>query len=449
MTNQHAADSRGDDVVSRVAVLNTRYPALSHTFIEREIRAIRAAGLDVLTISVRRPEEADRLCETHRQAERETQYVLDGVGKLLLALLRCLVTRPWRVLRTLIRSQRLSPPGCKARLWHLFYWIEAARLVCILRDHGISHVHVHMANNGASVALLACTLDRSLSYSLTMHGSSEFFNMAEHRLREKARGAAFVRCISNFCRAQMMFASRIQAVEHFPVVHCGVDVSRFAPRPPLPPGTLRLLTVGRFDPVKGYNILLLAIKRLVDARVRVHLTMIGAGSTQLQVRNQVRALRLGGVVTFAGPVGQDHIREFYTEADALVVSSFMEGIPVVLMEAMAMELAVVSTNVAGIPELVEHGVSGLLVEPGCPEKLAGALETLARDRNLMHRMGKAGRDRIVRDFNIERIGVEIAKLLRGTAGARHVPVGKLAAKAHAAMPTAQREPCDVAEPQRA
>jgi len=412
-TSSAVAEPRANEGVKRVAVLNTRYPALSHTFIEREIRAIRAKGLEVLTVSVRMPDEADCLCDSNRNARAETEYLLGSKWKLVLAALWCAATRPLRFLAGLIAAQKLSLDGMKFRLLHLAYWIEAARLVRILRQRGIRHVHVHMANNGAAVAMIACAIDPALSYSLTIHGSTELINMGLHRLADKAHGAVFVRCISNFCRAQVMIAMQTLDMRKLHVVHCGVDPMRFAPRPPLPDGPLRLLTVGRFDPIKGYGVLLEAIRQLRDRGVDVKLTMVGDGPTLRETRQLAEALGVAERVTFTGAVGQDHIREHYAGADALVISSFMEGIPVVLMEAMAMELAVVSTNVAGIPELITHGEHGLLCEAGSAEKLAAAIEHLANDRSLISRMGRAGRERIIRDFNIATIGVDVAVLLEG------------------------------------
>lgn len=408
----------------RVAILNTRYPALSHTFIEREIRAIRNHGMDVLTVSIRKPEAKDRLSENHRAAERETVYVLDGVSGLIAAMFMCLITRPIGTLRGLVVSQTLSPPGIRMHLLHLAYWVEAAKLVRVLRARHIQHVHVHMANNGASVAMLACKIDSALTYSLTIHGSTEFLNMEVHRLPAKARGAVFVRCISNFCRAQVMLAMRSFDLDRLHVVHCGVDPSRFAPRPALGPGPLRLLTVGRFDPIKGYSVLLRAIRKLVSEGVDVQLTMVGDGPVLGEIRALAKQLGLENIVNFPGAIGQDDILEHYAAADALVMSSFMEGIPVVLMEAMAMELAVVTTNVAGIPELVEHGVSGLLVEPSSPEKLAAALRELADDRSLIERMGKAGRKRVVDEFNIATVGTEVAAILERVVQGKPLPKPK-------------------------
>ena len=398
----------------RIAYLNTQYPSLSHTFIEREVEAVRANGIDVHTFSVRKPGAADLLSEAHRAAAAETTYLIDGAGPFILALLAYGLAHPIATIRGLLASQQLSPPGLRNRLLHLVYFAEAIRLVRGMQQQNLDHVHVHMAINCASVAWIATNVAPEIGYSLTIHGSLEFFNMQFHRLREKTRSAAFVRCISDFCRGQVMIASDQDVWERFSIVHCGIDPDQFTPpaTPRPTEGPLRLLTVGRFAPVKGYPMLLEACRQLEDRGIDWQLEMIGGGEMLKTVRDLVKTHGLEHRVSLPGPVGQDEIVSHFHAADVMVISSFMEGIPVVLMEAMACEMAVLSTNVAGIPELVTDGVEGVLVRAGSVDDLAAGLLRLAEQRDQLSAMGRAGRARVMSEFAIDDVGRRMAALFR-------------------------------------
>jgi glycosyltransferase involved in cell wall biosynthesis len=393
----------------RIAYLNTLYPSLSHTFIEREVRALRENGVEVHTFSVRRPGRADTLSESHRRAASETVYLVDGIWPMLMAAGLMLLRHPVRSVLGLLASQRLSSPGLKQRMRHLAYAVEAARLAREMRLRKLRHVHVHMANNGASVAMLACVLCPELTYSLTIHGSAEFFNVEPVRLKQKAENATFVRAISDFGKAQIMAWARPENWARFHVVHCGVCPSQYSPASPRAGGPLRLVTLGRLVPIKGYSLLLEACGHLSEQGVDWTLEIIGDGPMRAGLERRAHELRIGDRVRFAGAVGQDDLPRRLDEAEVMVVSSFMEGVPVVLMEAMAKELAVVATAVGGIPELVTPG-SGWLVPPGSSESLAQALLEAVEHRTELRSMGRRGRQRVVDAFSTDRLGREMTAL---------------------------------------
>lgn len=419
----------------RVAYLNTRYPRISHTFIEREIRALRARGVEVHTFSIRSPEAEDLLGPRNAEAARTTFYVLQA-GRVARAVGRALVRSPAALLRTLVAAQRLSPPGLRARILHVFYALEGIVLAAGLRERDLRHVHVHIANNGAAVAMLASTFDRGLGYSLTIHGSEEFFDVKGYSLSRKVEGAAFVRCISSFCRAQVMAWSDPACWPRLHVVHTGLDPAEFPPGPQrADDGSFRVVTVGRLDPIKGYDLLLGACARLLADGVDLRLRMIGEGPMRARLESLLRSLDLGGRVELVGAVGQDAIQPHLEWADALVVSSFMEGTPVVLMEAMAKARAVVSTRVAGVPELVADGESGLLVPPGSEDDLVRALGRLARDAALRRALGEKARERIREGWTIDDVGDRMAELL-----ARHVEGSSSAAVPGPDAVTGRTEP---------
>lgn len=409
----------------RIAYLNTQYPSLSHTFIEREIRAVRARGIEVHTFSINNPRPQDRMGERHSAEAKNTYILKPSLLKLLLSVPAAKLRWPIGYVKALLASQKLFPPGVKNRLTALGYLFEAARLVLELDRRGLRHIHVHMANNGAAVAMLACMINPRLTYSLTIHGSAEFFDVHRLNLREKTQRATFVRCISNFCRAQVMAWSNPAAWDRFHVVHCAVDPEVLSPRSPSgrtpsaePEGVpnlrrgdgLRLITVGRLDPIKGYPLLLEAIAKVVVTNPNVHLTMVGSGPLESLLKEKVASLKLANHVTLPGAISAETLPSVLDEHDCLVVSSFMEGVPVVLMEAMSKEMLVISTAVGGVPELVTHNENGLITPPGSVDALANAITDLANRRESLDAMRTAARDTILKEFNVHNQGEQMQAL---------------------------------------
>ena len=295
------------------------------------------------------------------------------------------------------------------------YYMEAARLVLEMNTRGLRHVHVHMANNAANVAMIACAMDPRLTYSLSIHGSAEFWDVHRLNIRRKTHKALFVRCISNFCKAQIMVWSDPEAWERFHIVHCAVDPDVFAPASPekrlgRDTSTLRLVCVGRLAPIKGFPLLLEALARVVPQVPDIHLEIVGSGPVEAHLRSQITRLGLTRHVTLAGAIAADKIPEVLDRSDVLVVSSFMEGVPVVLMEAMSKGLVVISTAVAGVPELITHNVTGLTVLPGSIESLAEAILDVAKRRDSLGPMRAAAREVIVREFNLHHQGAQMQTL---------------------------------------
>ena len=411
-TEPRSVQSIGDSAIGRVAYLNTQYPALSHTFIEREVSALRRLGLDVQTFSVRRPSEVGVLSADHTAAAADTHYLLETPWRLAGYVLLGFVIHPWRVTRTIAVAQRHAAPGVAARLRHVNYAMQAVRLGREMYRRGLTHVHVHMANNGAMVALLTCVYNRTIGYSLTIHGSAEFFEVEQGQLKLKAERAVFVRCISDFCRAQVMTWTDPRAWANFHVVHCGVDTTAYSSVGRTSDGPLRLLTVGRMVAIKGYPLLLDACRRLDDQQIPWQLTMVGSGDLVEHLKQQACQLGIGDRIVFPGAVGQDDIRRYFEHSDVMIISSFMEGIPVVLMEAMATQMPVIATNVGGIIELVEHGVNGWVVRAGNSEALADALAEADHDRPRLVRYGASGRDKVQHAFGIDAVARAMLQLFQ-------------------------------------
>ncbi len=399
--------------MQEIAYLTSCYPAVSHTFIQREILAVRAAGVTVHTLSIRRPAADDPRSQVDRAELEATYYVLPPRwGRLLAAHARTIITRPLRYVAALGFALAKRPPGLRALLWQLFYFVEAVCVWHELRRRGVRHVHVHFAMACASVAMIANRLG-DLTYSMTVHGPAVFYEACHYRLRDKVKRAAMVACISDFCRSQVMSFADPADWHKLQVVHCGVDPTDYTPRPEAPPaepGRLHLLNVARLSPVKGHDVLLQAIADLRDRDCDVTCTIIGDGPERARLERRSRDLGVDSRVQFTGVVDQDRIQTHYDQADVFVLPSFAEGVPVVLMEAMAKGLPVITTRVMGIPELVDDGVSGLLVPPGRSDRLVEAIRTLAHDVETRKRMGREGRDRVCREYDVRQSGTQLVDL---------------------------------------
>jgi glycosyltransferase involved in cell wall biosynthesis len=270
-----------------------------------------------------------------------------------------------------------------------------------MEGRSLRHVHVHFANPAAQVALIASHIF-DIRYSLTIHGPDEFYDTPGLRLAAKIAGASFVCCISHFAVSQLKLLSPPSQWQKFELAPLGVDPQVFVPRCfRAAPDPFEILCVGRLVPAKGQHVLIDVVDRLIKKGVHLRLRLIGDGPERARLEEAVVARALNGHVIFEGSVNQDQIREFYRNADAFVLASFAEGVPVVLMEAMAMEIPCVATHVAGIPQLIRHGVDGLLVAPSDVSALACAIESLIADPIMRVRLAAAGRARVVKRYNLD------------------------------------------------
>ncbi|HEX4734157.1 MAG TPA: glycosyltransferase [Thermoleophilaceae bacterium] len=396
-----------------MAYLVSRYPAISHAFVQREVLALRDAGVEVHTFALRRAGDSDVLSVVD-EAERDATYAIQPVrwGRLLADHARALATRPGAYAKTLSRALRLGI-GARGLVWQLFYFAEAIAVWAEMRRRGLQHVHVHFANPAADVAMLATEFGGGdWRWSLTLHGPAEFFEVRGNRLPEKLTSAAFVACASDWSRSQAMSLVPAHVWPRFTVVRGGVDPAEWRAAAPESHTRLEVLNVGRLAPVKGQALLIDAIARLRDDGIDAHARIVGDGPERDTLQRRIDELALRDAVELTGPVGQDRIRELYAQADVFCLPSFREGLPFVLIEALAMELGVVATRIMGIPELVEDGESGLLVAPGRVEELAAALAELARDPERRRRLGAGGRATVERDYVLSRLASEMRELFR-------------------------------------
>lgn len=408
--SSHAVDSERQGL----AFGCSRYPAVSHAFVVREARALRALGVEVHTFSVRRPADSELLSSVDREEHSRTFSILPPrLPRLVGAHVRAAFSAPLRYLSTLFLSLRLSTGGPRSMLWRAFYFVEAIVLWHECRRRGVRRLHVHFANVASDVAMLAARFGGpDWSWSFTMHSCNQLLNESPLRLPEKIRSAEFVVCTSDFVRAQLMQLVPLEEWRKLRVVRVGVDADAFHPPSARPcSGPLRLLTVAQLVRRKGHAVLLGALARLRSQGVDVTATFVGDGPERESLERLAADLRLD--VRFAGAVGQGELGAYYADAQLFCLPAFAEGLPVVLMEAMASGLPVVSTSVMGVPELVEDGESGLLVSPAREDQLANAIARLASAPELRQRMGSAGRRVVAEELGLEEAANALVELMRG------------------------------------
>ena len=349
-------------VVKIAYVLNT-YPMPSHSFIRRELQSLEQLGDEVQRIAMRRS-DLPLADAQNREEQDRTSYVLDRGGLALVAgALGCLIRAPLRMLAALrlaIRMGRASEAGI---LRHLVYLVEACEVLRQCRAGGAAHIHAHFGTNSTAVALLTQALGGP-GYSFTVHGPEEFDAPRSLSLGLKLDRARFAVGVSSFGRSQLCRWAAFDTWPRLHVVHCGIVPGRFPEPAPMPDGPLRLVTIGRLAEQKGQMVLIEAMARLCRSLPEAHLVLVGDGEMRADLEQAVADHGLGANVTFAGWLDEEGVRRELAAAHALVMPSFAEGLPMVIMEAMAAGRPVIATHVAGIPELVLPGRTGWLVPAG-------------------------------------------------------------------------------------
>jgi len=392
------------DSYMRIAYLTGEHPRATDTFIQREVAGLRALGVDVQTFSVRRPGIEQLVGEEQKAEFDRTTYLLPpNLLQLIGSHLKLL--RNGRYWRSLKLAWKTRQPGLRGLLYQLFYFLEAGILARQLQIRQIQHLHNHLATSSGTVAMLAAELG-NFTFSFTLHGPYIFFEPYQWHLSEKIDRALFICCISHYCRSQGMVFASIEAWNRMHIIHCGIDPALFKPVSHQSTGN-RLLYVGRLAAVKGLPILLESLAKLVSSYPDLELTVVGDGSDRELLEALTDSLNLRSHVKFVGYQSQTEVRHHLQQTDIFVMASFAEGVPVVLMEAMAAGVPVVATQIAGVSELVEHGINGYLVPAGDVETLANRIGDLVQNSEVRSRFGLAGRAKVIAEFNIK---TEVARL---------------------------------------
>ena len=395
----------------RIAYLINQYPKVSHVFIRREILALERRGIDILRIAIRG--ENDELVDDEDHLERKrTRYVLrEGAPALLLALIRMLLTRPLRLIAALRLACRMSRHAERPLPVHLIYLAEACRIEAWLRAADVQHLHAHFGTNAAEVAMLVHVLGGP-QWSFTVHGPEEFDKPQLIGLAEKVRRCAFVVAISSYGRSQLYRLVEHEYWSKVQVVYCGLEPA-FRTRPSSsPPAARRLVCVGRLCEQKGQLLLVEAARQLAAQGVAFELILVGDGELRPDIEALIRRYKLEATVRITGRISSDELQEQIIAARALVLPSFAEGLPMVIMEAMALKRPVISTFVAGIPELVHPGEHGWLVPAGDVEALVEAMRAcLELSTQNLERMGQASHKRALERHNVDTQAAQLASIV--------------------------------------
>jgi glycosyltransferase involved in cell wall biosynthesis len=390
-----------------VAYLVNQYPKVSHTFIRREIQALERQGVVVHRFALR-GWDAEVADEADREERLRTSYALQG-GALPIAgaTMRALLRAPRRFFRALRLALRMAHGADRPWPYHLVYLAEACRLSAWIERSHSTHLHAHFGTNSAEVAMLIRELGGP-PYSFTVHGPEEFDRPLSLGLREKIRRSAFVVAVSSFGRSQLLRWTDVLEWHKVHVVHCGLESSFHSEAGDTAPAGRRLVCVGRLCEQKGQLLLLRAAGELVRRGTSFELVLAGDGELRSQLEREIDALALRDRVRITGWIDSHQVRAEILAARALVLPSFAEGLPVVIMEAMALGRPVISTYVAGIPELVRDGRDGWLVPAGDFEALVDAMTVALREpADVLVRMGEQARLRVLARHSVD---VEAAKL---------------------------------------
>lgn len=377
----------------RIAYLTNQYPKVSHTFIRREIAALEAMGEQVVRYSVR--PTPDQLIDADDKAEEQKTRVLlaEGVGRIGGAVAQVAARRPEAFARAGKLAAEVGIKSERGPILHGIYLAEACRLLQWCEADDVEHVHVHFGTNPATVAML-CRVLGGPTFSVTAHGPEEFDKPLLIRLRDKIEHSAFVAGVSDFGRGQLMRHCDYPQWPKLQVVRCGVE-ARYLERPIAPlPDVPRLLYVGRLSEQKGPLLLVAAAAALRNRGVSFELVLVGDGPLRGEVEDLIERHQLQDHVKLVGWASGDAVASWLDRSSALVLPSLAEGLPVVIMEALAAGRPVLSTYIAGIPELVRPDC-GWLIPSGSVSHLTDAMaEVIATPNARLAEMGTAGRARV-------------------------------------------------------
>jgi colanic acid/amylovoran biosynthesis glycosyltransferase len=400
----------------RLAYMSNVYARASDTFVRREVLELRALGHAVHTFSIRQPAEAELVSDAVRSEYERTDYILArGPLRLLRATARQMVRRPRRFVAALRVASGLGVPGLRGRLWPYAYLVEAAYLAERLEALDVEHVHDHIVEGSAAVAMLASALC-GVPYSVTVHGPGEFDHPGSLALDLKIGRAAFVIAPSHHTRGQLLRWARPQDWDRIRLVRSGVERALLdRPARPLPVEP-RFVSIGRLDVNKGQLVLIESVALLRDQGVDIEVTIVGDGPLRAELERAAARLRVDDRVQLPGWLSGDDVLEAIEGSRALVMPSLAEGLPNVITEAFALRRPAIATAVAGVGELVRTGETGWLVPAGAPPELAEALrEAAVAPAAELERLGTAGHERVKAEFDGRVEAQKIEALIRGDA----------------------------------
>tara|TARA_R110002050_G_scaffold224120_3_gene360085 strand:- start:3008 stop:4228 length:1221 start_codon:yes stop_codon:yes gene_type:complete len=359
----------------KITYFINQYPKVSHSFIRREIQALEKNGFDVQRVSIR-SNDAEVVDEFDKKEKTITAYILnDSLLKLFFLMMKTMFFSPFLFYLAFKKSIEMNRMSERNILYHFLYLLEACKLKQLCRRFGSQHVHAHFGTNSTEISML-CYLLGGPTYSFTVHGPEEFDKPLGLHLKEKVRLSSFVVAISSFGRSQLYRWCDYKDWEKIKVVHCGLDDEFFIEEKREINNIKKksFLCIGRLCEQKGQLLLLRGIKKIIDKGFDVNLVLAGDGEMRSEVEELINKLGINDNVEITGWVSSNEIHTLLDKSDAMILPSFGEGLPVAIMEALATRTPVITTYIAGIPELIHNGKTGWLCHAGDHEAIANIIE---------------------------------------------------------------------------
>jgi glycosyltransferase involved in cell wall biosynthesis len=377
----------------KIGYLMNTYPMTSTTFIRREIEALETLGLEIVRYAGRRWSEAlvDRL--DIEEAGR-TSYLLTGnASGLFVAVVKEFVVNPLGLARGILTCAALIRHGGGGIVKNAAYLAQAVHLRQRADADGIQHLHVHFSTNASTIALLSRVMG-GVDFSFTAHGPDEFLEARRCALEMKIKSAAFVVAISNFCKAQLILLTDMKYWEKIRVIRCGLTLDEFQPTDRPGNDSMTVVCVGRLCPQKGQLLIPRAVATLKGEFPGLKVILIGGGESRDEIEAEIDKHGVRDVIELPGWKANDEVRHMISRSRVLLLPSLAEGLPIVIMEALALRRPVISTYIAGIPELLDEQC-GWIIPAASADALATALRSaLTADWAVLERMGKTGRARV-------------------------------------------------------
>lgn len=390
----------------------SQYPAISHTFILGEVNGIAKQGIDVRVASINTPDRPfEQLTDKEKDAYQKTLFVKQALFKKLpYYIFTTLRSFPKGFFCTLLSTIKNSLRYPATLPNNIAYWLEAMVVADLAKKQGSKQLHAHFSTQGCTVAMLAAQL-MEINFSFTVHGPDEFYQVNEQHLEKKFAAANFIVCISDFAKSQVMKYTAFTDWDKLHVNYLGVDTAVFKPETRTKENTTPvLLCVGRLFNAKGQGVLIQAAKILIERGLDFTVQFVGDGPDREALEQFSNTHKLTQHIHFLGKVNHDQIQDLQQQADIFVLPSFAEGIPIVLMEAMACGTPCVTTHITGIPELFSHDKDGLLVPPGNAVLLADALARLIQEPDTRERLKDAALSTVNEKWCIHRSNERLATL---------------------------------------
>ncbi|RTZ18341.1 colanic acid biosynthesis glycosyltransferase WcaL [Vibrio aquaticus] len=399
----------------KITYFINQYPHVSHTFIRREILELEDQGFDIQRVALR-GWDSNVVDETDKSERAKTLYVLQsGLKALLPVFFRQLIKQPGRVFLAIKLAAQMTYMSERNFAYHLIYLFEACQLAEFCAQHESEHVHAHFGTNSTEVVMLAKLLS-GIEYSFTVHGPEEFDKPLSLHLREKVNLSKFVAAISSFGRSQLYRWTDLEDWNKVKIVHCGLDDSflQGQPEPKLNSETKQLLCIGRLCEQKGQLLLLRSVKAALDEGANVKLVLAGDGDMRPDVETYIRQHHLEDRVTITGWISSDKVKQLLLDSDAMILPSFAEGLPVAIMEAMAIGRPVITTYIAGIPELLSNRENALLFPAGDINATKNAIVDFTQlTDNELNQMVRKAYDAVEAKHNIKTEASKLASFIRG------------------------------------